>query len=252
MGVMDTRSTEGDRTGVGPATVPVSRTGAAAGAGHYVHYGCGYCAPDGWLNFDCSPTLRIERMPVLGRLLGRLSGNTERFPAHVRYGDICRGLPVPEGLVQAVYASHILEHLSLQDCRIAIANTYRMLQPGGVFRLIVPDLLERARRYVAAADAHSAEASGMFMHSTYLGAESRPRSALGHLRRMVGNSSHLWMWDEHAMGAELARVGFVAIRRCALGDADDRMFDRVEHPDRFHDQEFDIPEVAMEARKPAA
>lgn len=225
---------------------------AATADGLYVHYGCGYCAPEGWLNFDCSPTLRIERLPLLGRVLGRLSGNAERFPDQVKVGDIRRGLPVPEGGVRAAYASHVLEHLSLEDCRAAIASTYRMLAPGGVFRLIVPDLLERARRYVAAAEAGSAEAAGTFMQSCYLGAETRPRSALRQLRSMIGNSAHLWMWDEHAMTAELERAGFVAIRRCALGDADDRMFDRVEHPDRFHDRDFDIPEVAIEARKPAA
>jgi hypothetical protein len=240
MGVMGSRSAE-----------PHASSSSSPAVGSHVHFGCGYCAPEGWLNFDCSPTLRIERMPVLGRLLGRLSGNAERFPRQVRVGDIRRGLPVPDGSVRAAYASHVLEHLSLEDCRAAIANTYRMLAPGGVFRLIVPDLLERARRYVAAADARAADAAGTFMQSTYLGAERRPRTALGQLRGMVGNSAHLWMWDEHAMTAELARAGFVAIRRCALGDAEDRMFDRVEHPDRFHDPDFDIPEVALEARKPA-
>src|SRR5882724_7131927 len=32
----------------------------------YVHYGCLFCAPESWLNFDASPTLRFERIPILG------------------------------------------------------------------------------------------------------------------------------------------------------------------------------------------
>src|ERR1700743_1953204 len=107
----------------------------------YVQYGCGFSAGTGWLNFDSSPTLRIERIPVVGSLLSAcLSGNAMRFPGDVQYGDICNGLPVANGTARGVYASHILEHSSLDDLRQALDNTYRMLAPGGIFRLIVPDL----------------------------------------------------------------------------------------------------------------
>jgi hypothetical protein len=35
----------------------------------YVQYGAGNEAVQGWLNFDASPTLRIQKMPLIGRLL---------------------------------------------------------------------------------------------------------------------------------------------------------------------------------------
>ncbi|MCP5113600.1 MAG: hypothetical protein GY953_22435, partial [bacterium] len=60
------------------ASAPASPTGL------YVHYGCHFTAPDGWLNFDASPTLRFERFPILGRLYTK---NESRFPPNVRYGD---------------------------------------------------------------------------------------------------------------------------------------------------------------------
>ncbi|HEX6859864.1 MAG TPA: hypothetical protein VF138_06660, partial [Caulobacteraceae bacterium] len=60
----------------------------------YVQYGCGLSAPDGWLNFDASPTLRLQRLPLVGRLLTR---GRVRFPEAVRYGDITRGLPLADG-----------------------------------------------------------------------------------------------------------------------------------------------------------
>ena len=34
----------------------------------YVQYGCGFSAPEQWLNFDASPTLRFERLPIIGSL----------------------------------------------------------------------------------------------------------------------------------------------------------------------------------------
>ena len=119
----------------------------------FVQYGCGFSAGDGWLNFDASPTLWIERLPVVGKLVSRaLAGNARHFPDDVEFGDIRKGPLVAPGSADAVYALHVLEHLSLDDFRTAIRNTHVMLAPGGVFRLIVPDLLARAKRYVRDAE----------------------------------------------------------------------------------------------------
>ena len=98
----------------------------------YVQYGCGYSAPLGWRNFDASPTLRFERIPLIGRLYKK---NKFRFPDNVEFGDIVKGLPIPHDSVKAVYCSHILEHLSLEDFRQAILNTHNILKKGGCFRL---------------------------------------------------------------------------------------------------------------------
>jgi hypothetical protein len=37
----------------------------------YVQYGCGYSAPNSWVNFDASPTLRFERIPIKETSLGK-------------------------------------------------------------------------------------------------------------------------------------------------------------------------------------
>ena len=34
----------------------------------YVQYGCGLSAPNEWINFDVSPTLRIQKIPIIGSL----------------------------------------------------------------------------------------------------------------------------------------------------------------------------------------
>jgi SAM-dependent methyltransferase len=214
--------------------------------GTYVQYGAGFTAADGWLNFDASPTLRIQKLPMAGRVLVRLSGNAERFPDAIRYGDVVKGLPLAADSVDGLYASHVLEHLALADARAALAESLRVLRPGGVFRLVVPDLKARARAYVEAGD--DPEAAHRFLRSTYLGCESRGRSLVGRLRAALGNSAHRWMFDFASMSAELERAGFVDIRRAAYGDAADPMFARVESEDRFVDQ--GIVEVAIEARKP--
>jgi hypothetical protein len=55
----------------------------------------------------------------------------------------------------------------------------------------------------------------------------------GLLVAWLGNSAHLWMWDEKSMMAALHDVGFKRIRRASFGDAEDRKFAEVEDPDRF-------------------
>jgi hypothetical protein len=213
-----------------------------------VQFGCGFSVGEDWLNFDSSPTLRIERLAVIGGLLSRLSGNRQLFPAAVRYGDITTGLPVAAGTVKALYASHVLEHLSYEDFRSALRQAHALLAPGGEFRLIVPDLEERARRYVAALDTGDIDAGGTFMRSCMLGTERRPKGAVNFFRQMIGGSAHLWMWDRASMAAHLEAAGFVDVRRCIIGDSPDPAFRQVEDASRFINKDG-FSELAMSARK---
>jgi hypothetical protein len=212
----------------------------------YVQYGCGFSAPDGWLNFDASPTLRLERTPVIGRLVRK---NAARFPRNVLYGDIVRGLPVPNGVVRGLYASHILEHLSRSDFDKALKNSFDLMAPGGTFRLIVPDLEVRARAYVSAVEVGDKSANDNFMRSSNLGLELPPRGLVGYVSKLFGHSAHLWMWDYPSLCAALHDVGFVDVRRCDFGDGSDRMFALVEDYGRFYDD--GLRELAVEAVRPA-
>ena len=193
----------------------------------YVQYGCGLSAPTEWLNFDASPTLRLQTLPLVGRLAGG-----PRFPPNVRYGDIVRGLPVTARTCRAVYCSHVLEHLSLNDFRAALLNTRRLLADGGIFRLVVPDLRVAAQRYLAD---DSDAAAIRFMEETYLGILERPRNVNGLLRSWLGNNQHLWMWDFASLRRELQTAGFSAIRAARHGDSEEPMFATVEEESRWVD-----------------
>ena len=209
-----------------------------------VQYGCGWQAPPNWLNFDSSPTLRFERLPFVGRLYTK---NARRFPENVFYGDIVKGLPVPNGSVARLFASHVIEHLCYQDAQLALKRSHELLKPGGLFRLIVPDLKARAQKYISAADRNSPVAAIDFMRSTMLGREYRPRGLRAAIVETFGGSHHLWMWDEASLSAALLEQGFVNIRRCSFGDSEDPLFAEVEDRTRFIDGDF--IEVAIECRR---
>jgi len=207
--------------------------------GLYVQYGCGWNAPESWVNFDCSPTLRFERLPIIGRLYTR---NIQRFPQNVRYGDIIKGLPLQPVSCDGIYCSHVLEHLALVDFRTALRNTFAYLKPEGIFRLVVPDLEQLVHEYI---NDTAAAAAIHFMEASYLGRKTRSRTIAGILRDWWGNSAHLWMWDEKSMRQELNICGFVQIRRAGLNDSEDPRFKDVEDSGRFEGC------LAMQCRKPS-
>jgi SAM-dependent methyltransferase len=193
-----------------------------------VQFGCGLCAPASWVNFDCSPTLRLQRLPLIGGIMP--TGPYGRFPPNVRFGDIVRGLPLPTGSVRALYASHVLEHLSLDDLRIALRNSKDVLSPDGIFRLVVPDLEFLANRY---ATDRSPTAALNFMQDSGLGRVSRPRTVSGLIRSWLGNAQHLWMWDFKGLAAELKAAGFTDVRQAAFGDSREPAFGVVEDLTRW-------------------
>lgn len=209
--------------------------------GLYVQYGCGLSAPKEWENYDISPTLRIQKMPVLGSLLkSRLN---VVFPSNVKYGDIIKGLPIPNDSCQGVYCSHTLEHLSLTDFRKALRNSYKILKKEGIFRCVVPDLEWTAKKYLKALSSGHKEASIEFINDTLLGIRKRPKGLTGFLKTYLSNAHHLWMWDHSSLATELEAAGFRDIRNCKFNDCEDKMFRLVEDKGRF------MNAAALECRK---
>ncbi len=213
--------------------------GAGQG-GRYVQFGCGLCAPATWENFDAGPAFWMEKnLPFLKPLLVRRG--FPDYPANIRYGDVIRGLPVPEGSARAVYCSHVLEHLTLTELRTTLRNVLRYLAPGGTFRFVLPDLEWLARSYL---NSDHAEAASQFMRDSYLGTEVQQKGSAGLLRMFFGRSAHLWMWDFKNLSHELANTGFTNIRRAAIGDNPDPRFSEVEEIGRWENC------LGMECRRP--
>lgn len=197
--------------------------------GDYVQFGCGLCAPAGWRNFDASPTLLIERRlrPLKPFLVRRGFAN---YPDNVEHGCVIKGLPVPPDSVKAVYCSHVLEHLSLEECRTALRNVLTCLQPGGCFRLVLPDLEYMIRNY---REDTGDQPALNFIEATGMGETSRPRTRFSFVRGLLGHSRHLWLWDYKSLSKEVAAAGFSNIRRAQYADAADPAFALVEDWSRW-------------------
>ena len=89
----------------------------SAGASRRLHLGCGTRRAQGWTNVDIRFTFATDLLDDI-RILRR----------------------VPAGWADEVYACHVLEHFDFEETGRVLAQWTRVLRPGGVLRVSVPDL----------------------------------------------------------------------------------------------------------------
>lgn len=192
-------------------------------------FGCGLSAPAQWTNFDCSPTLRAQKIPLIG---GAIRPTGVKFPTNIRVGDVVRGLPLRDESCRLAYCSHVIEHLTYGEVEIALRNVHRYLQPGGVFRLVLPDLAFMVAEYLRSNEEMKCRTftKGLLMAGT-----ERRHGVRGVLDFWLSNSGHRSHWDYAGLSAELRRAGFASVRPAGFGDSSETMFALVEEPSRWKD-----------------
>lgn len=62
--------------------------------------------------------------------------------------DLLKGIPFADSSFDVVYHSHLLEHFPKKDAPQFIKECYRVLRPGGIIRIVVPDLERIAQEYL--------------------------------------------------------------------------------------------------------
>jgi SAM-dependent methyltransferase len=164
-----------------------------------LHLGAFDQAHEGWVNTDITPHLLVARVPGLPSLLHRLDViGPERFAAYrsgafrsMRYLDVSRRFRFPDATFECAYASHMLEHLDRGVAERCLREVHRVLRPGGVLRLAVPDL-------DAVVGAYDPADPDQFLLGIYEAHSARPNSA----------SRHRWMYNAGSLEALLRHVGF--------------------------------------------
>jgi predicted SAM-dependent methyltransferase len=211
-----------------------------------LNIGCGRSPTPGWINYDNSPSVRLARWPVLTRLLvrvGLIDGHglafVEASRAHaIHYCDAARRIPHDDGSVDAIYASHMLEHLDRIEARSFLAECRRVLRPGATLRLAVPNLRNAAYNYLRLNDA-----DGFLRHLQF--DLDKPRGVVAHLRRMlIGARGHHWMYDADSLMALVSGAGFADVELLREGCT------RIADPGDLDLTEREFDSVCLEARRP--
>jgi predicted SAM-dependent methyltransferase len=211
-----------------------------------LNIGCGRSPTPDWINYDNSPSVWLARWPVLASLsaqLGLIDRHALAFVAfcrshRIRHADAARRIPHADGSVDAIYASHMLEHLDRTEARSFLAECRRVLKPGGILRLAVPDLRNAAYQYLRLSDA-----DGFLRHLQF--DLDKPRGPVARLRRMLGGGrGHHWMYDRDSLLALVGAAGFADVELVEEGRT------RIADPGSLDLNEREADSLCLEARRP--
>ena len=188
-----------------------------------LHLGCGLVTPTGWINVDGSWNARLSRLPWLRRAAGLVPGlPAERldipWSGDVHHHDVKRPLPFGDASFSAVYASHLLEHLYLQDARRLLLECHRVLVPGGTLRLVVPDLRSIVDGYVRGDSQPGGSPADLVNERLLLRGASAPAGNLAYrlYAAFMDFHSHKWMYDADSLTRHVLEAGFVDVRERAF------------------------------------
>ncbi|MGH2534740.1 MAG: class I SAM-dependent methyltransferase [Thermomicrobiales bacterium] len=170
-------------TAVAPVEQRRARKLAAAAASLKLHLGCADSYLDGWVNIDLNrPGRRLD----------------------LRW-DLRRGLPFPDNSASAVFSEHLFEHIPLDGAMALLAECRRVLVPGGIFRIGVPDLDRYVRAYLGQDPIIEQVRPG------------RPTRALA-LAEIFYFYGHRSVYDFETLAVMLKETGFTGVARSCFGE----------------------------------
>jgi predicted SAM-dependent methyltransferase len=123
-----------------------------------------------------------------------------------------------DGALSHVYADNMIEHVPLSGGRVFLAEAYRCLRPGGVIRLVTPDVRTHVDMYL-----HGAGVVRSAYADEYRSLGVVIEHPIDLLRTPIGEFGHHagYVYDFDTLNAELQRAGFSPARRCELNESDD-------------------------------
>jgi SAM-dependent methyltransferase len=198
------------------------------------------------VNYDNSPSVKLARRPLVTRVLralGLLKAEQVAFidfckHEDVRWADVTNRIPEPDASVQVVYSSHMLEHLTPEGGARFLREAMRVLRPGGVLRLAVPDLRYFVDNYLRDGDA------AIFMSDLYVIPPQATSLRLKLLYLLVGDRRHKVMFDAPALCRLLAEHGYESPTAIESGTT------MIEDPGLLDLSERAPESLFVEARKP--
>jgi predicted SAM-dependent methyltransferase len=159
---------------------------------------------------------RAERLAAAGGLRLHLGSGNHHLPGWVNvdvFGNPCEilwdlrsPLPFPDGSVDAAFLEHVLEHFDLASGLTLLEGVHRVLRPGGILRVGVPDLGRYMQSYAG---------DGTLIEELRPGRPT-PLLAVAEVTQAHGHRS---AWDADTLVTVLREAGFDDIRACAPGES---------------------------------
>ena len=195
-----------------------------------LHLGCGLTTPDGWINIDGSWNARLAKHPVIRRVaksLHLVSADKIAVPwkSSIFIHDVRKPLPFSSNSAEAIYSSHLLEHLYFEEAQNLAQECFRVLASGGTVRIVVPDLRAIVREYLGEEPiGESSKTIGVLQPADRFNQRllMRPPTPpdgnfLYRLYTAVADfHQHKWMYDANSLKALLGSAGFHDVEQMPL------------------------------------
>lgn len=147
-----------------------------------LHLGCGGEHKSGWVNIDCV-------------------GDPVELAWNLKYG-----IPFGSGKVDAIFSEHLFEHLPLQSGLALMDDCFRVLKPGGIVRIGVPDAGKLLASYLG---------DGKYLESLHPGRPTRLIAA----QELFYWHGHLTMFDRDTLALLFKAAGFPDPEQREFGDS---------------------------------
>ena len=185
-----------------------------------INVGCGRTPVPGWKNYDSSPSVKLAYRPFLGALIqkfGRVTEEQKEFiryvkATNIRFADVTKKIPEADSSADVIYSCHMVEHIERDEALAFFAEAQRVLKPGGIIRIAVPDIRWHVDNFLEDGDADR------FIRRTKLTRET-PKTFLAKVKLlMAGDRSHKWMYDGSSMCKLLTKAGFIDAKELKSGE----------------------------------
>lgn len=106
------------------------------------------------INIDWSIYLRIKKSRLLRTIAplflnGYRLENFNNLSHNIMVYDLSKKVPFESDSIDAVYHSHMLEHLDREVARLFLKEVRKVLKPGGIQRIVVPDFEQVCKEYIS-------------------------------------------------------------------------------------------------------
>ncbi|MCZ4499736.1 MAG: hypothetical protein JWQ74_2289 [Marmoricola sp.] len=138
-------------------------------------------------------------------------------PTVRNYLDATVRWPFADGEVSHVYSDNVIEHITLDMGRAMYREAYRCLQPGGVMRLVTPDLRAHVELYLSGAGALDSPPA-----KHYLGMGLVVEHPIDLVRIPIASFGHHtgYLYDFETLAAELKAAGFTKVVQVKAGESE--------------------------------
>jgi SAM-dependent methyltransferase len=166
------------------------------------------------VNIDGSHRARLaSSFSLLDRLLVKLGVlSPTAFSTRTRVLNLFKPLPYPTGSVAAIYAGEVWEHFDYADAAKLTAECFRVLAPGGVLRVCVPDGQVFWRHYLRLIDA--GDVAALRAHVSLFFGEICTKPTIGSYGHF-----HKWQFDEPQLVDLFRAAGLEDVARRGYHDS---------------------------------